>query len=103
MESTADLLNSVSHFNEISDYMQDEELTKALVIVAKLIANPDVPPAKVAVTITQLQAYSAKFGMLASWYSHVKKEDRARKNLYYSARETIDKLVDALKYSVRTF
>ena len=103
METTVDLLNSVSHFNEISEYMKDEELTKALVIVAKLIANPDIPPAKVAITITQLQAYSAKFGMLASWYSHVKKDDRARKNLYYSARETIDRLVDALKYSVRTF
>lgn len=103
METTVDLLNNVSHFNEISEYMKDEELTKALVIVAKLIANPDIPPAKVAVTITQLQAYSAKFGMLASWYSHVKKDDRARKNLYYSARETIDRLVDALKYSVRTF
>lgn len=103
METTVDLLNNVSHFNEISEYMKDEELTKALVIVAKLIANPDIPPAKVAVTITQLQAYSAKFGMLASWYSHVKKDDRARKNLYYSARETIDRLVDALKYSVRSF
>lgn len=103
MDNTVDLLNSVSHFNEISEYMKDEELTKALVIVAKLIANPDIPPAKVAITITQLQAYSAKFGMLASWYSHVKKDDRAKKNLYYSARETIDKLVDALKYSVRTF
>jgi len=103
MENTVDLLNNVSHFNEISEYMKDEELTKALVIVAKLIANPDIPPAKVTITITQLQAYSAKFGMLASWYSHVKKDDRARKNLYYSARETIDRLVDALKYSVRTF
>jgi hypothetical protein len=103
METTVELLNNVSHFNEISEYMQDEELTNALVIVAKIIANPDIPPAKVAISITQLQAYSTKFAMLASWYSNVKKDERAKKNIYYSARESIDKLVDALKYNVRTF
>lgn len=103
MENTAELLNKITEFNSISEYMQDEELTKALVMIAKIIANPDIPPAKVAVTITQMQAYSAKFGMLASWYSHVKKDDRAKKNLYYSMREATDRLVDALKYNVRTF
>jgi hypothetical protein len=41
--------------------------------------------------------------MLAAWYSHVKKDDRAKKNMYYAMREAIDKLVDALKYNVRTF
>lgn len=102
-KSTVDLLNEVSQFNEISDYMQDKELTEALTIIAKLISNPDIPPAKAMLTITRLQSFSAKFAMLASWYSHVKKDDRAKKNIYYSAKEAIDKLVDALKYSVRTF
>ena len=103
METTVEILNKITEFNEMSEYMKDEELTKALVIIAKLISNPDLPPAKTTLLITQLQAYSAKFGMLASWYSHVKKDDRARKNLYYTMRETLDKLVDALKYNVRTF
>jgi hypothetical protein len=101
--STADLLNEINQFNEISEFMQDKELTEALVVIAKLISNPDIPPAKATLLITRLQSYSAKFAMLASWYSHVKKDERAKKNIYYSARESIDKLVDALKYSVRTF
>jgi hypothetical protein len=103
MDSTVDLLNSVNQFNEISEFMQDEELTKALVAVAKLIANPDIPPAKATLLIVQLQSYATKFAMLASWYSHVKKDERAKKNIYYSAKDTMERLVDALKYTVRTF
>lgn len=103
MDNTVDLLNSINQFNEISEFMQDEELTNALVAVAKLIANPDIPPAKATLLIVQLQAYSTKFAMLASWYSHVKKDERAKKNIYYSAKDTTERLVDALKYAVRTF
>lgn len=101
--NTAELLNTINNFNDIAEFMQDEELTKALVAVAKLIANPDIPAAKATLLVVQLQAYATKFSMLASWYSHVKKDDRAKKNLYYSAKESIERLVDALKYTVRTF
>jgi hypothetical protein len=103
MDNTVDLLNSINEFNEISEFMKDEELTKALVAVAKLIANPDIPPAKATLLIVQLQSYATKFAMLASWYSHVKKDERAKKNIYYSAKDTMERLVDALKYTVRTF
>ena len=68
-----------------------------------LVAKPDVPPSVALNLIVQLQAYAAKFGMLASWYTNVKKDDRAKKNVYYSAREQLDRLVDSLKYSVRHY
>jgi hypothetical protein len=103
MDNTVEILNSINEFNEISEFMKDEELTKALVSVAKLIANPDIPAAKATLLIVQLQAYATKFAMLASWYSHVKKDERAKKNIYYSAKDTMERLVDALKYTVRTF
>lgn len=102
-DNTAELLNTINSFNEIAEFMQDEELTRALVSVAKLIANPDIPAAKATLLIVQLQAYATKFAMLASWYSHVKKDERAKKNLYYSAKDSVERLVDALKYTVRTF
>jgi hypothetical protein len=101
METTVDLLNKVNDFNELSDYMQDDELTQTLVLVAKLISKPDVPAAVGVELIVKLQAYSAKFAMLASWYTNVKKDERAKKNIYYSAKEATDRLVDALKYAVR--
>ena len=66
MEPTVDLLNKLTAFNEMSEYMKDEEFEKTLGIVAKLIVNPDVPAAKATLLITQLQAYSAKFAMFGS-------------------------------------
>lgn len=101
METTVELLNKVNGFNEIAEYMQDEELTNTLALVAKLISKPDVPAAVGVELIVKLQAYSAKFAMLASWYTNVKKDERAKKNIYYSAKESTDRLVDALKYVVR--
>ena len=103
METTVELLNKITSFNEMSEYMQDEEFTKTLTTIAKLIVNPDVPAAKATLLITQLQSQSAKFAMLAAWHAHVKKDDRSKKNMYYAIKEATDKLVDALKYNVRNF
>jgi len=102
-ENTIDIINQINDFNDLSEYMQDEEITQALIAIAKLIARPDIPPDKAARLIIQIQAYSAKFAMLASWYANVKKDDRAKKNIYYSAREALDKLSDALKYTIRSY
>lgn len=102
-DNIVDVINEINGFNDISEYMQDEEITKSLVMVAKLIANPDIPPAKAAQLIVQLQSYSAKFAMLASWYTNVKKDERQKKNIYYSAKEALDRLCDALKYTTRNY
>jgi len=101
MTTTIDLVNEVSEFTEISEIMDDKELTDALSIIVKLMMNPDVPPQKAVGLIVQLEAYAAKFKMLASYYTNVKKDDRARKNLYYSANEAVQRLVDSLKYSAK--
>ena len=97
-----DYLNEVSDFNEISDFMQDEELTNLLITVAKIIAGVDLPPDQIPQLIVKLQAYSVKFAMAASWYTNVKKNEREKKNLYYSAKESTDRLVDSLKYMARS-
>ena len=39
-KTTIDMVNGLS---EIADYMQDEELTTALTMIAKIIIKPDVP------------------------------------------------------------
>lgn len=102
-KTTVDLLNDVAGFTEMTEYMQDEEFTKTLALVAKLIINPDIPPAKAQVLLLQLQSYSLKFGMLATWYANVKKDERPKKNMYYSIRDSVDRLCDALKYMTRNY
>jgi len=101
MPTTIELVNEVSEFTDISELMNDEQLTDALGVIVKLMMNPDVPPQKAVGLIVQLEAYAAKFKMLASYYTNVKKDDRAKKNLYYSANEAVQRLVDSLKYSAK--
>lgn len=101
MATTIELINEVAEFADISEIMNDEQLTDALGIIVKLMMTPDVPQQKAIGLIVQLEAYAAKFKMLASYYTNVKKDDRARKNLYYSANEAVQRLVDSLKYSAK--
>lgn len=101
MTTTIELINEVAEFTEISEIMDDKELTDALGIIVKLMMSPDVPPQKAVGLIVKLEAYAAKFKMLASYYTNVKKDERAKKNLYYSANEAIQRLVDSLKYSAK--
>jgi hypothetical protein len=96
--TTIDMVNGLA---EIADYMQDEELTIALTMVAKLIVKPDIPINVAHVEIVRLQAIATKMAFKATWMANVDKSDRGKKNLYYTAAESINNLVSALKYITR--
>lgn len=96
--TTIDMVNGLA---EIADYMQDEELTTALTFIAKVIIKPDIPLNVATVEIVRLQAIAAKMAFKATWMANVDKSDRGKKNLYYTAAESINNLVSALKYITR--
>jgi hypothetical protein len=99
-------ISQITEFNDLSEFMQDEQLDKALELVIKCLTKPDIAAQKAPRLIVELQALSAKFAVMAVIYATIKK-DRAntdnnhRKNIYYSTKEALDRLVDALKYSAR--
>ena len=97
-QTTIDMVNGLA---EIADYMQDEELTIALTMIAKLIIKPDIPPHVASLEIVRLQAIAAKMSFKATWLTNVDKSDRSKKNIYYTAAEAINDLVSALKYIMR--
>jgi predicted S18 family serine protease len=97
-QTTIEMVNGLS---EIADYMQDEELTQALTFIAKIIIKPDIPLNVATVEIVRLQAIAAKMSFKATWMANVDKNDRAKKNIYYTAAESINNLVSALKYIMR--
>jgi hypothetical protein len=101
MEQEKTTLEMVNGLSEIADFMQDEELTQALTFIAKLIIKPDVPLAVATVEIVRLQAIAAKMAFKATWMTNVDKSDRSKKNIYYTAAESINSLVSALKYITR--
>jgi len=75
-KTTIDLVNGLS---EIADYMEDEELTQALVTIAKLILKPDIPINVATLEIVRLQAIAAKMSFRATWMANVDKGDRAKR------------------------
>ena len=91
----------VNGLTDIADYMQDEELTEALTMIAKLIIKPDIPIHIATVEIVRLQAIAAKLSLKATWLTNVDKTDKAKKNIYYTAAEAVNNLVSALKYITR--
>lgn len=97
-KNTIDMINGLS---EIADYMQDEELTSALTFISKVILKPDIPMHVATLEVVRLQAIAAKMAFRATWLTNVDKGDRAKKNIYYTAAESINDLVAALKYIIR--
>jgi hypothetical protein len=101
MEQEKTTLEMVNGLSEIAEYMQDEELTQALTFVAKVILKPDIPLNVATIEIVRLQAIATKMAFKATWMANVDKSDRGKKNLYYTAAESINNLVSALKYITR--
>jgi hypothetical protein len=94
-KTTLEMINGLS---EISDYMEDEDLTTALTMIAKLIIKPDIPIQVATLEIVRLQAIAAKLSLRATWMANVDKSNRGKKNIYYTAAESVNSLVSALKY-----
>ena len=58
-------LEAVDGLYKIADYMNDDELTKALEFIAKLILKPDIPFNIASVDIVRMQAIAAKLELEA--------------------------------------
>jgi len=97
-KTTIDMINGLS---EIAEYMQDEDLNTALTFIAKVIIKPDIPMNVATLEIVRLQAIATKMAFKATWMANVDKSDRGKKNIYYTAAESINNLVSALKYITR--
>jgi predicted S18 family serine protease len=94
-------LEQLNDLSDIAEYMQDEDLTTALTMIAKLIIKPDIPIQVATLEIVRLQAIAAKLALKATWMANVDKSNRGKKNIYYTAAEAVNNLVSALKYITR--
>ena len=99
MENTT--LEQLNDLSDIAEFMQDEDLTTALTMIAKLIIKPDIPIQVATLEIVRLQAIAAKLALKATWMANVDKSNRGKKNIYYTAAESVNNLVSALKYITR--
>ena len=89
---------------EVKEYMDDEDFSKTLDLVVKVIAKPNIPQQHVAILCTQLEAYALKFRLMFVGYMSYKKgttEANMKKNHYKELYTGLDRLVDSLKYLVK--
>ena len=101
MNQNSTTLEQLNDLADIAEYMEDEDLTTALTMIAKLIIKPDIPIQVATLEIVRLQAIAAKLALKAKWMANVDKSNRGKKNIYYTAAESVNNLVSALKYITR--
>jgi hypothetical protein len=101
LEQNNTTLEQLNDLSDIAEFMQDEDLTTALTMIAKLIIKPDIPIQVATLEIVRLQAIAAKLALKATWMANVDKSNRGKKNIYYTAAEAVNNLVSALKYITR--
>ena len=101
-DSPVDLISQITELNDVSDYMQDEQLDRALHLVVKILFEKGrIPADKAPAVITELQALATVFSLKATYYATIGKsgsEETKKKNIYFTAKESIGKLCDAMKY-----
>lgn len=106
-DNALELISTITEFNQIHEFMGDDELDRAMAIVVKLIVKQgEIPAIKAVPLIVELQALSTKFALASAKYATfdsgpARSEVAHKKNVYYSAKEALNKLVDALKISAK--
>jgi hypothetical protein len=101
-ENPLELVSQITEFNDLHEFMTDEEVDRALHLVVKLLMNKGtVSPALAPKLIVELQALSTKFAILGTYYQSIGKKgtvEAHKKNVYYTLKDSLSKLVDSLKY-----
>ena len=104
-ESPLELISNVTELNDTSKYMQDPQLDRALELTVKILMEKGrMPQERIPAIIVELQALATVFAFKATYYMTIGKggsEEAKRKNVYYTAKESITKLVDSMKYIAR--
>lgn len=89
---------------ELKEFMDDELFDAMIFYLMKTYQKPEIPAALASKVVNRLQALSGLLALKRNYYkNHVSKgaEQRKKKDNLYTAVETIDKLVNALKYSIK--
>lgn len=102
-EHPFELVSQITELNDLHEFMNDEQLDRAMHLVIKLITKIEEHTPNVPRLIVELQAISAKCALMAAYYATIGRDkagtpNNYKKNIYYSAKEALDRLVDSLKY-----
>lgn len=96
-------LSEVQDLVDLHEFMEDDELAKAMNLALNVIAKPNVPTSEARNALAMMQGYSLRFRMQAATYTyvHVGKTgtvENVKKNVYFAAAEQCHEMAQTLKY-----
>ena len=104
-DSTVDKISDVAELNEMSEFLQDENVDRAIsLLIRVLFEKGRIPSQQVKPILVELQGLSALFALKATYFATIGRSgsiESQKKNIYMTLKEHIGKLVDALKYIAR--
>jgi hypothetical protein len=103
-DNALELVSQITELNDLHDFMEDDDVDRALHLVVKLLMNKGATPANAPKLIVELQALATLFAIKATFYQSIGKagsKEAHMKNVYFTLKDSISKLVDALKYSAK--
>lgn len=105
-DNSLELVSQITELNDLHEFMDDDDVDRALHLVVKLLMNKGsgLSPALAPKLIVELQALATKFAILATYYQSIGKagtKEAHKKNVYFTLKDAIGKLVDALKYTAK--
>lgn len=101
----SEILNVAHEYREMSEFLTDKQVDRALVLLIKLLRDPGGPgQASVPSLIVELQAISTHCALKATYYQTIGKSEpdsTHKKNIYYTFRDAFIKLTDSVKYMLK--
>ena len=96
----------VDNLKQVADFLDNDQITDALIWVIKLITNPNVSAKTANKLIVQFSALSLSCQLQAKDYMVVRKDApnaRQNKELLLTFAKALDELVNALKYVTKAY
>src|SRR5688500_10789847 len=85
-ENPLELVSQITEFNDLHEFMEDEEVDRVLHLVVKLLVNKgSVTPQLAPKLIVELQTLATKFAILGTYYQSIGKggtKETHKKNVY---------------------
>lgn len=97
---------SAYELNKIDQFLADEEIHEALIHVSRIVANPNISAKTASRLVGQLEGIAFNSKLKAKYYMFMGKGDNdanEKKNYYFSIAEALQRVVDSLKYVVKSY
>lgn len=100
-----EVIGTVYEYRAVHEFLNDPQMTRSMELLARFYGSAgEIPYAKAAMLIVELQALSSDFATKAIYYQTIGKgepDSTHRKNIYYTMRDAMGKLSDSIKYMLK--